>query len=713
MPVVINLKNLTPSDGPGIIVDKVNFNFNQLLALGVGQPGPAGSQGPQGPAGPIGLEGDTGPRGTRWYTYLDIDPNDPELQPTDIGFTPPSDLQLGDLYTDGLFNVWEYKLNPSVPAWVVMINSNTLFNNFLVSTGAQFKRNFSPSSGNTLEERFITFIQTNGSDRSTTNGAGYFNDSLFLHNFDHTQLGTEFTGSNVRDNFYVAMQSIYVDQSVYNDDINSRHHFNLGAVYMDGVLKITHSNENLKIKYKIESGTRLSVFNASKNDADAASLGYFNSAFKFNISKWNGSTTHTTLSYFLASASNIQQFTDGSFHAIDGFAVVRSTSKVAFGLDAGTSRLALIGSTGSGAVTSVYSNLPIEQFGTVAGETQFASDVLHLVGGAKTINADAALAINAGTTATIKGTSVILQIGTANGDATVRLGSSGKVSIGVKNIPTITNKVANTDSAAPTANLMVNGSIAMGLRKIISGSLTSEMVLGDSDVTIYVDSIPIGSTSFDLTTAGAANSNRLVFISNNTVTPFDIKASATTLGTLAAKTTAIYQSFGLISGGAWILLFSAPNQFTSSDGNETGDIKAIVADPSYITANFTGTGLGTNLRLGWAMCNSQNGTIDLRKRFIVGYDPADTDYNLVGKIGGEKLHVLLTTEMPPHSHSITGETMQKEGTTTQTVVALDTGTDPNIGSVTYAAGTKIGNTGGGAGHENRPPFYTLLFIQKL
>ena len=36
MPIRINLKEIFPSDSQDITVDKLNFNYNKLLALGVG-----------------------------------------------------------------------------------------------------------------------------------------------------------------------------------------------------------------------------------------------------------------------------------------------------------------------------------------------------------------------------------------------------------------------------------------------------------------------------------------------------------------------------------------------------------------------------------------------------------------------------------------------------------------------------------------------------
>lgn len=41
---------------------------------------------------------------------------------------------------------------------------------------------------------------------------------------------------------------------------------------------------------------------------------------------------------------------------------------------------------------------------------------------------------------------------------------------------------------------------------------------------------------------------------------------------------------------------------------------------------------------------------NLQGRVIVGQQPADTDFDVVGEMGGSKTHVLTTAEMPPHTH---------------------------------------------------------------
>ena len=59
----IVIKELLAADTVSDLVDKVNFNFDQLLLNGGGPVGMIGSLGPLGPAGP---------RGAIWFTLYDI-----------------------------------------------------------------------------------------------------------------------------------------------------------------------------------------------------------------------------------------------------------------------------------------------------------------------------------------------------------------------------------------------------------------------------------------------------------------------------------------------------------------------------------------------------------------------------------------------------------------------------------------------------------------
>jgi microcystin-dependent protein len=147
---------------------------------------------------------------------------------------------------------------------------------------------------------------------------------------------------------------------------------------------------------------------------------------------------------------------------------------------------------------------------------------------------------------------------------------------------------------------------------------------------------------------------------------------------------------------------------------------------------------GTMIPNGWALCDGTNGTPDLRGMFIVGYDPNDTDYNSTGLTGGEKAHTLTVSEIPSHRHSYSGSTSTDPGHThpyqdlyweiddsgyfvdeNDPLSTDDNGyltLNRNTGTSGSHSHTYSGDTsfqGGGAAHENRPPYYVLAFIMKL
>ena len=89
MSVVINLKEIFSTDSQIDVSSKVNFNFNQLIALGFGQIGLTGDAGSQGPAGPIGPDGIQGPIGT---VIFGLSPSS-----TTAPASPPTGMVTGDL----------------------------------------------------------------------------------------------------------------------------------------------------------------------------------------------------------------------------------------------------------------------------------------------------------------------------------------------------------------------------------------------------------------------------------------------------------------------------------------------------------------------------------------------------------------------------------------------------------------------------------------
>lgn len=90
--MAITIQDLLASDTISQAVDKINFNFDQLLLNGGG---PQGPNGPQGPPGPIGGRGE---RGSDWY--------DGSASPNTFIVSP--NLISGDYYLQANGDVWEY-----------------------------------------------------------------------------------------------------------------------------------------------------------------------------------------------------------------------------------------------------------------------------------------------------------------------------------------------------------------------------------------------------------------------------------------------------------------------------------------------------------------------------------------------------------------------------------------------------------------------------
>ena len=171
---------------------------------------------------------------------------------------------------------------------------------------------------------------------------------------------------------------------------------------------------------------------------------------------------------------------------------------------------------------------------------------------------------------------------------------------------------------------------------------------------------------------------------------------------------------------------------------------------------------GNSAPSGWAICNGSSGTPDLRDRFIVG---AGSGYS-VNDTGGAASVTLSTAQIPSHNHSFSGSashshtinqhshsfsgsgsnthshgipkgrggsqadtspyvadtsveqvqaSFSSDNTTISISVSGTTGgaSDRGTNSQTVSISGNTGNKGDGGSHENRPPYYALMFIMKL
>jgi microcystin-dependent protein len=154
---------------------------------------------------------------------------------------------------------------------------------------------------------------------------------------------------------------------------------------------------------------------------------------------------------------------------------------------------------------------------------------------------------------------------------------------------------------------------------------------------------------------------------------------------------------------------------------------------------------GATVPAGWALCDGGTYTLmaggttvtpNLMSRFIVGANAAGGTgtagtYTL-GNIGGENAHVLTIAEMPSHDHggSVSGgahthtyadnysQSNCKNGVFSSSSGCFMTQTNDLSQTLTTTTGDgahthTISAQGGGAAHENRPPYYALAYIMKL
>jgi hypothetical protein len=141
--------------------------------------------------------------------------------------------------------------------------------------------------------------------------------------------------------------------------------------------------------------------------------------------------------------------------------------------------------------------------------------------------------------------------------------------------------------------------------------------------------------------------------------------------------------------------------FIQSSASQSGDVKRVKSDIAYLNDNFEVNGLGKNLRLGWAICNGNNGTDNLAGRVGVGYG---IGYSALGTLAGEDKHTLLKTELPNITVRARGSNADNGDTGNLFVTANvqeNTGLD------------LIVNAGGGLSHNNMQPYIINLYIMKL
>ena len=107
---------------------------------------------------------------------------------------------------------------------------------------------------------------------------------------------------------------------------------------------------------------------------------------------------------------------------------------------------------------------------------------------------------------------------------------------------------------------------------------------------------------------------------------------------------------------------------------------------------------------GWAVCDGQNGTPDLRGRFILGVSETPP----MGETGGAEEVTLTAEQLPSHSHKVNYTTIRYDNGTQNIDNSIR---DSGLGNPAGQVNTRT--TGGSQPHPNMPPYYALIYIMKL
>ena len=89
----------------------------------------------------------------------------------------------------------------------------------------------------------------------------------------------------------------------------------------------------------------------------------------------------------------------------------------------------------------------------------------------------------------------------------------------------------------------------------------------------------------------------------------------------------------------------------------------------------------------------------VKGKVLVGLDEDDTDFNEIGKTGGEKTHTLTVDEMPSHTHTVN----YSGGAGTSTGVTA-------MGDQLGTSSAIVQATGGGQSHNNLQPYQVIGYM---
>jgi microcystin-dependent protein len=168
--------------------------------------------------------------------------------------------------------------------------------------------------------------------------------------------------------------------------------------------------------------------------------------------------------------------------------------------------------------------------------------------------------------------------------------------------------------------------------------------------------------------------------------------------------------------GEYVTINAVQDQYYKSIlRNSIMPVGSILMTDSVVSFD-TATGLGSGAWLGWALCDGQNATPNMKGRFVVGFDKDSANlptnmaglvrnYGAVGNTGGGDTVTLTQAQLP--NVQINSGIFNNGG-------GYDDGsTQDNIGTNPTSSPVKTAALGSGQAHENRPPYIVLAYVKKI
>lgn len=122
-------------------------------------------------------------------------------------------------------------------------------------------------------------------------------------------------------------------------------------------------------------------------------------------------------------------------------------------------------------------------------------------------------------------------------------------------------------------------------------------------------------------------------------------------------------------------------------------------------ADISAYGTSDATKAFWLLCDGTNGTPDLRGRVLLsaGHGAGLTN-RVVSDVGGVERVTLAVDQIPAHTHDIIIHKGSEENNGPQIFATDET--------EVYKTDYKTSSVGGGASHDNMPPYYVLYYIMR-